>query len=216
MKKRAVLLWVVYFLNMMIFPMFFLVQSSDNTYRVDFSMYILLQVVSMLVGVGLFWKQILHGAKKCFNLSFPVHLVLGYVARIVLTLFVVQLVGNTTPDNQGRIESMMAHANIFLMFVLVCVVAPVLEELVFREGIIGAFKNSVNIHLLTLLSILLFILLHSFSNDGSGIDWMAALMYLPLTIPIVGMYRLYNDNIFASITMHFINNFVAFLFLLNM
>ena len=37
-------------------------------------------------------------------------------------------------------------------------------------------------------------------------------MYVPLTIPIVGMYRYYNDNVFASISMHFLNNFIAFLF----
>ena len=47
-------------------------------------------------------------------------------------------------------------------------------------------------------------LLHALSKDAAGlIDWTAALMYVPLTIPIVGMYRYYNDNVFASISMHF-------------
>ena len=103
-----------------------------------------------------------------------------------------------------------------MMFVLLCVVAPILEELVFREAIIGSFKKSMNVHVLTIISAVLFILLHSLSSDGSGINWMSALLYVPLTIPIVGMYRYYEDNIVASITMHFINNFVAFLFLMNM
>ena len=36
------------------------------------------------------------------------------------------------------------------------------------------------------------------SKDAAGlIDWTAALMYVPLTIPIVGMYRYYNDNAFC-------------------
>ena len=110
----------------------------------------------------------------------------------------------------------MSTSDSFTMFVLLCFVAPILEELVFREAIIGSFKKSLNVHVLTFISAFLFVLLHALSNDAAGlIDWTAALMYVPLTIPIVGMYRYYNDNVFASISMHFLNNLIAFLFLLN-
>ena len=216
MKKNAVLLWIVYFLNLIIFPSFFIVQVSSGKYAVDTQMYVVLQVISMIIGIGLYRTKIAQAAKEFVKRPFIRDLAIGYALRIVLAIIVSNLLGEFTSDNQAQIESLMSKSNLVMMFVLLCVVAPILEELVFREAIIGSFKKSMNVHVLTIISAVLFILLHSLSSDGSGINWMSALQYVPLTIPIVGMYRYYGDNIVASITMHFINNFVAFLFLMNM
>ena len=216
MKKNAVLLWIVYFLNLIIFPSFFIVQVSSGKYAVDTQMYVVLQVISMIIGIGLYRTKIAQAAKEFVKRPFIRDLAIGYALRIVLAIIVSNLLGEFTSDNQAQIESLMSKSNLVMMFVLLCVVAPILEELVFREAIIGSFKKSMNVHVLTIISAVLFILLHSLSSDGSGINWMSALQYVPLTIPIVGMYRYYEDNIVASITMHFINNFVAFLFLMNM
>ena len=110
----------------------------------------------------------------------------------------------------------MSANDAVLMFVLLCVVAPILEELVFREAIIGSFKKSLNVHVLTFISAFLFVLLHALSKDAAGlIDWTAALMYVPLTIPIVGMYRYYNDNVLHLSRCIFSIILSRFLFLLN-
>ena len=205
MKKNAVLLWIVYFLNLIIFPSFFIVEVSSGKYAVDTQIYVVLQVISMVIGIWLYRTKIAQAAKEFVKRPFIRDLAIGYVLRIVLAIIVSNLLGEFTSDNQAQIESMMSKSNLVMMFVLLCVVAPILEELVFREAIIGS-----------IISAVLFILLHSLSSDGSGINWMSALLYVPLTIPIVGMYRYYENNIVASITMHFINNFVAFLFLMSM
>ena len=205
MKKNAVLLWIVYFLNLIIFPSFFIVEVSSGKYAVDTQMYVVLQVVSMVIGIWLYRTKIAQAAKEFVKRPFIRDLAIGYVLRIVLAIIVSNLLGEFTSDNQAQIESMMSKSNLVMMFVLLCVVAPILEELVFREAIIGSFKKSMNVHVLTVISAVLFIL-----------NWMSALLYVPLTIPIVGMYRYYENNIVASITMHFINNFVAFLFLMSM
>ena len=214
MKKNAVLLWVVYFLNLMVFPVFFIRYTSSGP-SVDTNAYLILQLVSTVIGVALFREKLVEGFKNFIKRPFIRDLAIAYALRIGLAIAVAQLIGEVTSDNQEQIEKMMSTNNAVTMFVLVCVVAPILEELVFREAIIGSFKKSLNIHVLTLISAFLFILLHSLSKESGGIDWMASLMYVPLTIPIVGMYRYYNNNIFASISIHFINNFIAFLFLLN-
>ena len=216
MKKNAVLLWIVYFLNLIIFPSFFIVEVSSGKYAVDTQIYVVLQVISMVIGIWLYRTKIAQAAKEFVKRPFIRDLAIGYVLRIVLAIIVSNLLGEFTSDNQAQIESLMSRSNLVMMFVLLCVVAPILEELVFREAIIGSFKKSMNVHVLTIISAVLFILLHSLSSDGSGINWMSALLYVPLTIPIVGMYRYYENNIVASITMHFINNFVAFLFLMSM
>ena len=215
MKKNAVLLWVVYFLNLMVFPVFFIRYTSSGP-SVDTNAYLILQLVSTVIGVALFREQLVEGFKNFIKRPFIRDLAIAYALRIGLAIAVAQLIGEVTSDNQEQIEEMMSANDAVLMFVLLCVVAPILEELVFREAIIGSFKKSLNVHVLTFISAFLFVLLHALSNDAAGlIDWTAALMYVPLTIPIVGMYRYYNDNVFASISMHFLNNFIAFLFLLN-
>lgn len=215
MKKKAVLLWIVYFLNMMVFPVFFIRYTAEGT-SVETNAYLVLQLISTVVGVALFREKLVEGFKNFIKRPFIRDLALAYALRIGLALVVGRLIGEVTSDNQEQIEKMMSTNNAVTMFVLVCVVAPILEELVFREAIIGSFKKSLNIHVLTFISAFLFILLHSLSKEAGGIDWMASLMYVPLTIPIVGMYRYYNNNVFASISIHFINNFIAFIVLLNM
>ena len=215
MKKKAVLLWIVYFLNMMVFPVFFIRYTAEGP-SVETNAYLVLQLISTVVGVALFREKLVEGFKNFIKRPFIRDLAIAYALRIGLAIAVAQLIGEVTSDNQEQIENMMSVNNAVTMFVLVCVVAPILEELVFREAIIGSFKKSLNIHVLTFISAFLFILLHSLSKDAGGIDWMASLMYVPLTIPIVGMYRYYNNNIFASISIHFINNFIAFIALLNM
>ena len=216
MKKNAVLLWIIYFLNLMVFPAFFIVYSSSGEPSVNTNAYLILQLISTVIGVALFREKLVEGFKNFIKRPFIRDLAIAYALRIGLAIVVVRLIGEVTSDNQEQIEQMMSANDAVVMFVLLCVVAPILEELVFREAIIGSFKNSLNIHVLTFISAFLFILLHSLSKDAGGIDWMASLMYVPLTIPIVGMYRYYNNNVFASISIHFINNFIAFIVLLNM
>ena len=215
MKKKAVLLWIVYFLNMMVFTVFFIRYTAEGP-SVETNAYLVLQLISTVVGVALFREKLVEGFKNSIKRPFIRDLAIAYALRIGLAVAVAQLIGEVTSDNQEQIENMMSVDNAVTMFVLVCVVAPILEELVFREAIIGSFKKSLNIHVLTFISAFLFILLHSLSKDAGGIDWMASLMYVPLTIPVVGMYRYYNNNVFASVSIHFIYNFIAFIVLLNM
>ena len=212
MKKKAVLLWFVYFSNLMIVPRFFLTQAEDGTLHVDRKVYILVQLITAMYAVWSYREVIQRGFKNLVKRRFVRDIAIGYVVRVVLTLLLALVVPLQQTDNQANIESLLNSTSIVLMVILTCVVAPIVEELVFREAIIGAFKDKINSWVLTAISIFFFVLLHSLSNSG-GIDWSAALMYLPLTIPLVGMYRYYEDNVAASMLMHFVSNSVAMIFL---
>ena len=212
MKKKAVLLWFVYFSNLMIVPRFFLTQAEDGTLHVDRKVYILVQLITAMYAVWSYREVIQRGFENLVKRRFVRDIAIGYVVRVVLTLLLALVVPLQQTDNQVNIESLLNSTSIVLMVILTCVVAPIVEELVFREAIIGAFKDKVNSWVLTAISIFFFVLLHSLSNSG-GIDWSAALMYVPLTIPLVGMYRYYEDNVAASMLMHFVSNSVAMIFL---
>ena len=212
MKKKAVLLWFVYFSNLMIIPRFFLTQAEDGTLHVDRKVYILVQLITAMYAVWSYREVIQRGFENLLKRRFVRDIAIGYVVRVVLTMLLALVVPLQQTDNQANIESLLNSTSIVLMLILTCVVAPIVEELVFREAIIGAFKDKVNPWILTAISIFFFVLLHSISNSG-GIDWSAALMYIPLTIPLVGMYRYYEDNVAASMLMHFVSNSVAMIFL---
>ena len=212
MKKKAVLLWFVYFSNLMIVPRFFLTQAEDGTLHVDRKVYILVQLITAMYAVWSYREVIQRGFKNLVKRRFVRDIAIGYVVRVVLTMLLALVVPLQQTDNQANIESLLNSTSIVLMLILTCVVAPIVEELVFREAIIGAFKDKINSWILTAISIFFFVLLHSISNSG-GIDWSAALMYVPLTIPLVGMYRYYEDNVAASMLMHFVSNSVAMIFL---
>ena len=212
MKKKAVLLWFVYFSNLMIVPRFFLTQAEDGTLHVDRKVYILVQFITAMYAVWSYREVIQRGFENLVKRRFVRDIAIGYVVRVVLTMLLALVVPLQQTDNQANIESLLNSTSIVLMLILTCVVAPIVEELVFREAIIGAFKDKVNPWILTAISIFFFVLLHSISNSG-GIDWNAALMYVPLTIPLVGMYRYYEDNVAASMLMHFVSNSVAMIFL---
>lgn len=212
MKKKAVLLWFVYFSNLMIVPRFFLTQAEDGTLHVDRKVYILVQLITAMYAVWSYREVIQRGFENLVKRRFVRDIAIGYVVRVVLTMLLALIVPLQQTDNQANIESLLNSTSIVLMLILTCVVAPIVEELVFREAIIGAFKDKVNPWILTAISIFFFVLLHSISNSG-GIDWNAALMYVPLTIPLVGMYRYYEDNVAASMLMHFVSNSVAMIFL---
>ena len=212
MKKKAVLLWFVYFSNLMIVPRFFLTQAEDGTLHVDRKVYILVQLMTAMYAVWSYREVIQRGFENLVKRRFVRDIAIGYVVRVVLTMLLALVVPLQQTDNQANIESLLNSTSIVLMLILTCVVAPIVEELVFREAIIGAFKDKVNPWILTAISIFFFVLLHSISNSG-GIDWSAALMYVPLTIPLVGMYRYYEDNVAASMLMHFVSNSVAMIFL---
>ena len=214
MKKKAVLLWFVYFSNLMIVPRFFLTQAQDGTLHVDRKVYILVQLITAMYAVWSYREVIQRGFESLVKRRFVCDIAIGYVVRVVLTLLLALVVPLQQTDNQANIESLLNSTSIVLMVILTCVVAPIVEELVFREAIIGAFKDKVNSWILTAISIFFFVLLHSLSNSG-GIDWSAALMYIPLTIPLVGMYRYYEDNVAASMLMHFVSNSVAMIFLVG-
>lgn len=212
MKKKAVLLWFVYFSNLMIVPRFFLTQAEDGTLHVDRKVYILVQLITAMYAVWSYREVIQRGFENLVKRRFVRDIAIGYVVRVVLTMLLALVVPLQQTDNQANIESLLNSTSIVLMLILTCVVAPIVEELVFREAIIGAFKDKMNPWILTAISIFFFVLLHSISNSG-GIDWSAALMYVPLTIPLVGMYRYYEDNVAASMLMHFVSNSVAMIFL---
>jgi len=115
MKKKAVLLWFVYFSNLMIVPRFFLTQAEDGTLHVDKKVYILVQLITAMYAVWSYREVIQRGFENLVKRRFVRDIAIGYVVRVVLTLLLALVVPLQQTDNQANIESLLNSTSIVLM-----------------------------------------------------------------------------------------------------
>lgn len=136
-----------------------------------------------------------------------------YISSIVVNFIVMMFSNTETSANQSEIIEAVSISPYVTMFSTL-VYAPIVEELVFR----GIFYRAIRPHFQWLtsavISAFLFGFIHVFFSLLTGN--FADLIYL-LSYGLIGFYLALayekSDTIFASMIFHFINNAVAFLFI---
>ncbi|MGF3076333.1 lysostaphin resistance A-like protein [Facklamia sp. P12955] len=145
------------------------------------------------------WKSLLGKTILCF-------LIIGIVRIILLSLIEPYIDLEGMGANQQAIQDLIGNVPSYFTFFMLVIFAPFVEELIFRQAIIGpsvhkgkSFKWS-----MTILSILLF--------TGAHMATLAdAVIYLPLTLGLTYFYWKYQANVAASMSFHFINNLIAWI-----
>ncbi len=158
------------------------------------------------------FKALLANIKQSALWTFPIGLFLVYGLSILGNLLVVLLTG--TPDseatNQVIVESMFASWPAF-MFIQAVILAPIYEELLFR-GLVFRSLSRYSLILAHTVSAVTFGLLHTYTYILQG-----DLVQLIHTIPYALMGLAFSigyaktGNIYVSIAIHALNNFVSFL-----
>ena len=166
----------------------------------------------MVIGIWLHRTKMAQNVKEFVKRPFIRDLAIGYVLRIVLAIIVSNLLGNVLQIIRRKLNPRCRNPILWWCLYCFAWLQPILEELVFRWSHHWLFqKNRWMSQCVDYHPQLVFILYFPFLvMEVALVD--VTLLYVPLTIPIVGMYRYYKNNIVASITMHFINNFIAFYF----
>lgn len=110
--------------------------------------------------------------------------------------------------NQELIETALNSPLRPLVFLLVVILAPVFEELIFRKAMFGFVTMKLEYRKSTalILSTLLFALIHVPSMDNI----IFIFYYLPLSFIITYAY-FKTDNILVPIALHFLNNLISFI-----
>ena len=115
--------------------------------------------------------------------------------------------------NEETVRSMIDQAPLYMLF-SVSIQAPFVEELIFRHSI----KDCVMCHgnnkftraLYIFISGFIFASLHILGQTSSLLDYVYIIPYLSLGIAFSALYNK-TDNIFSSISMHFLHNTVTVL-----
>ena len=111
-----------------------------------------------------------------------------------------------TPAHAGNEESVQEfiHSTKLLSIITIGIIAPIIEELVFRKAFRDAFKNNV---VFILISGLIFGGLHVVLSMSSAWDLLYIIPYSSLGMAFAYIYYK-TDNIYTSMFMHMFHNTV--------
>lgn len=138
---------------------------------------------------------------------------LGYNILSIFLWFVVLFVLSTavaiifdmaglkdTAENEVTVQRMLNSRFGFLMIISVLILAPFVEEMIYRKFLIGFFEKTLHIPLVisTVLAAVIFGLAHDTT--------IYVFQYLPLALAISMSYAYSKRNVWVSIGVHFLNN----------
>ena len=150
---------------------------------------------------------------KLFLIFMVVKYIVSFLTAIIMVLLKLDM-NSITSVNQELIETYIKRAPI-LMAVSTSILAPIYEELLFRLGFKKVFGNNM---LFVIISGTLFGLLHVFPLDNGvslTLGVVQSISYISMGIFLSYIYKKYN-NIYYSIGVHFLNNFISILTMINM
>lgn len=124
--------------------------------------------------------------------------VLGRVIAIVGTLFLQANTGQQSTANDTLLNNVFAGENPLLIFLLIAVAAPVMEEIVFRGGIIGFLFEKYQMIGIA-VSVVLFGLAHTATS------WIEFAIYALIGLLMALVYKK-TKRLEAAVAVHFLNN----------
>lgn len=177
--------------------------------------------LAMLVIVFFILKDMIVEQWKDYFKNIKSHLLYGcligplaiYGLGMIGGLITVALGETSVSQNQNMIN-MMTQSKPILMIITTVVLAPILEEFVFR-GIVFGWLYEYNRVLAHLLTAFVFAFVHIMMAifAGNMAEWLQVFSYFFMALPLSYLYEK-SDNIFVPITTHVINNLISILLIL--
>ena len=161
-----------------------------------------------------FKQNFLATIKNIFVIGLPLNYLLAFIANILVMLFLgFDVVEDSA--NQQAVVSMIEITPLLMVFQAV-IIAPLLEELLFR-GLIFRSLTHININLAHFVAAFLFGFLHVYQEVLAG-DLMQMAYIFPYMFMGYAFGYIYQrtGTIFASIGLHFLSNSIAVLLSLTM
>ncbi|MFW5889234.1 MAG: type II CAAX prenyl endopeptidase Rce1 family protein [Bacillota bacterium] len=130
-------------------------------------------------------------------------------AAMIFANVILNLLGVTdTSQNEQTIQSLFTKDtfNIIMLFLLLTVFTPIVEEIVYRKAIYGFIRPLLGDIGAIILSGLIFALMHVISYG----DYIQIIPYAFMGLAFSYIYFLSNRNIYVVIIIHFLNNLIPF------
>lgn len=149
---------------------------------------------------------------KLFFIFMAIKYAVALVSAFLLELFNFDILSSTS-QNQMLVQEYI-KASPILMFIVAALMGPIYEELLFRLGFKKVFNKGI---IFVLVSGFVFGLAHIFPLDGVNLilGIIQSISYVTMGLFLAYIYNK-EDNIFYSIGVHFLNNFISILIIMNM
>ncbi len=142
-------------------------------------------------------------------------MLIGYIGTILIS----NLMGfifnvNILPQNTENIKQVQDTIPLVFTFLMMSAFAPLIEEAVFREALLGWVdkENRSLLFALATLSVILFAAMHVDLSNPNNIA--SVIYYFPLSIALAHIYLKNGSEVSTSIVAHAITNLFAFFFML--
>jgi membrane protease YdiL (CAAX protease family) len=173
-------------------------------------------ILPITVIIFLFKRMFIDDFRKFKNnlIKYFVFIVVGMgliLAASALIDWIYSLLGiKGQASNQTLIEAVLSSPMRPIMFIMVVIIAPFMEELIFRKFLIGFLEEKAHLSkwIAFIISALLFAGVHVL---GSLDDAIFLPQYLSLSVIITLSYILSKNNLYVSTGIHFLNNLLSFL-----
>ena len=206
--KRIAVILFFYLIN---FGLWELIAPIISDEWASFMVYVIL----FLIVIALFHRELKEEwdfirNTKLTDKKYYVGLIITLIIELVLTLVMLWIAQNVwveiLPANNENVKNQMASVPVILSVIQGCVLAPVIEEMTFRYGIIGKTKSKYVLFVTTVISIVLFDCIHIVS--------IPEFFYYIVPSVILTLFYVRHRNVFASIMLHSLINIVGYLSLL--
>lgn len=150
---------------------------------------------------------------KLFLIFLIIKYIVSFITAIIMTILKLDT-SSITSVNQNIIESYVKSAPLLMVFT-VSILGPFYEEILFRLGFKKVFNKGI---IFIIISGFVFGLMHIFPLE-EGISLILGIVQ-SISYVTMGLFLAYTynktDNIFISIGLHFLNNFISVLTMINM
>lgn len=148
------------------------------------------------------------------------------VGNIIVLALTYGLDASGNSENQEAINKIMQSGglNLFLIAIITIVIAPIIEELIFRKALFGLFKKNTimtvifsavifaSIHVIpACITLLIDVLNNSGSITDLYVEAVYIFSYLGQGVALSYVYYKTNGNIIPCIIIHLANNLIAFI-----
>ena len=148
--------------------------------------------------------------KEYFDIGFK-YWILGLIGMCITNFLIARFSPIDEANNEVLVQAMLKKAP-FLVFINAGLVAPFLEEMVFRKALGDIFKSK---RIMVLMCGLIFGLIHVVFSAQTPWDYLYVIPYGLLGGAFAYMLAL-KDNIFISITFHMLHNIILLIFSISL
>lgn len=180
--------------------------TNANLFESAFALGAMSLTIPTILGVMFFRKEIIQSFTyfKEKTLLKIVSIPIVVLFMVIVENSIMHFLNTGQPENQEQVLTQGAEIPIIFTLLLFGIMGPIIEEIIFRYILLNRFSNYVGTAIASIISIIIFTLLHT--NQLSDIA-----IYLPGAVILTAAYLISKRSLAYVMAIHILNNCLGFI-----